>query len=35
MAALRQVGELLSDGEIVPLDIPYYAVFPAFGLRLV
>ncbi len=28
-----QVGNYVSDGEIVPLDIPYYAVFQHLGFR--
>ena len=29
-----QVGNFVSDGEIVPLDIPYYNIFKRLGLKL-
>ena len=29
-----QVGNYVQDGEIVPLDIPFYSVFKSLGLKL-
>src|SRR3954465_15509826 len=29
-----QVGNYVCDGEIVPLDIPYYGMFKEHGLKL-